>query len=414
MQTIMLEKRRFSAKPITASMLVAGLVAAGAAGAVAAVGAGQNALRDVQVGERGRLMRIALVCEKSCQVNQRDDGGFMIAGVQSDLEIPLAGRSRQARALTFQPGANGSIMTVLAEQPIVSASTSDCSVRGGAASCVDLTFAEVVAETASPPSGPVATAPTAVAKIAGESGVDRAAERTAPAIAQARVTAPAIKPATTAPSTSTWQSAPAVALKSARETAKPLEVAAPPSIASPSTASPSTPRRAVQTAPAKPTLRAAPRENVLSFDTLREATPTLATLRAAAAPTTSVAAPSLRSGDAAPIDLRQRTQVLLGRSYDAASCRQAQDRLNDDAWALDAMVDVGFCKALSGDLAQADALFARLLDYAPDRYDALLGRAMIAERAGEKGVARKYYRDALNASPPAESAERIAQSISDL
>jgi len=97
-----------------------------------------------------------------------------------------------------------------------------------------------------------------------------------------------------------------------------------------------------------------------------------------------------------------------------AYCNNASATLQADAWALGAMVDVGLCAASRGDVVQADATLARLLEYTPDNYEALVGRALIAELAEEKGVARKYYQDALNSLPPIEESNRIVQAMAAL
>ena len=82
--------------------------------------------------------------------------------------------------------------------------------------------------------------------------------------------------------------------------------------------------------------------------------------------------------------------------------------------ALDAMIDVGFCKASAGDIEEADRLFTRLLAYTPDNYEALVGRALIAVENGETGDARKYFQDALNALPPIEESDLIVDAMQSL
>ena len=72
------------------------------------------------------------------------------------------------------------------------------------------------------------------------------------------------------------------------------------------------------------------------------------------------------------------------------------------------------CSAARGDVVEADATLARLLEYTPDNYQALVGRAVIAELADEKNVAKKYYQDALNAPPPIAESTRIVEAMSAL
>jgi len=115
-----------------------------------------------------------------------------------------------------------------------------------------------------------------------------------------------------------------------------------------------------------------------------------------------------------PFSLKEQAKTILGKALDVGGCEGAQARLNRDAWALDAMVDVGFCKASSGDLEEADRLFTRLLAYTPDNYEALVGRALIAIEYGEQSDARKYFQDALNALPPIEESDLIVEAMRSL
>ena len=398
--------RGVSARPITAALLVAGLVASlVAAGAATALGAAQNTLSDVQVGEKDRLMRIALVCEKGCQIDQRDDGGFLIADISSDLKIPLAGRSQHADALSFRPTNAGSVLAITASRRVESAAIHPCMVRGSSASCIDVTFAEASAAPVIAAQSNAAIAPVVVSSPA--RGVDYSKPSAEPAT---------VPPVAAAPETSAkpakFREAPTKPVTTSADVAV---NAAPLSVPEPPKKKPST-----EIAPApKPSLRASPRKEILSFNGLGEAAPStaiaapkLAALRSASQPETMINPNFNRR--TTPIDFGQKARLLLGRSLTDEVCHSAQTTLNEDAWALDAMVDVGFCKALAGDLSAADSLFARLLAYTPDNHEALLGRALIAAEAGEKGVARKYFQDALDAAPPAEVAERITQTIREL
>jgi Tfp pilus assembly protein PilF len=109
-----------------------------------------------------------------------------------------------------------------------------------------------------------------------------------------------------------------------------------------------------------------------------------------------------------------RIGAILEKDLTPAFCNNAEAALQADAWALGAMVDVGLCTAARGDLEEADAVLARLLEFTPDNYEALVGRAIIAEQANEKGVARKYYQDALNALPPLAESNRIENAMAAL
>ncbi|HXI87884.1 MAG TPA: hypothetical protein VNH64_10525, partial [Parvularculaceae bacterium] len=179
-----------------------------------------------------------------------------------------------------------------------------------------------------------------------------------------------------------------------------------------------------------PALREAPEASLLTFaklaETERLAPPTAASLPArvddATTPSPIGAAERPRIIDearaeqllSAKTDFASRAAEILGRTFNAQECAIADGQLKTDAWNLEAMVDVGFCTAIAGDLEKADDLFSRLLAYTPDNYQALVGRALIAAAANEKSVARKYFQDALNASPPIAASGRIVEAMTKL
>ncbi|MEM9706220.1 MAG: hypothetical protein AAF850_09110, partial [Pseudomonadota bacterium] len=109
-----------------------------------------------------------------------------------------------------------------------------------------------------------------------------------------------------------------------------------------------------------------------------------------------------------------RSRVLLGKAFDEERCERAKAQLDRDAWALDAMADVGFCFGADGDLERADRIFARLIDFSPENYEALIGRAIVALEAGEKNVAKRFFQDALEAPAPIAQATRIENELKRL
>lgn len=115
-----------------------------------------------------------------------------------------------------------------------------------------------------------------------------------------------------------------------------------------------------------------------------------------------------------PFGFAERAEWILGKSLNVTTCAQARTILQNDPWALDSMVSVGFCAAVDGDLEGADDILSRLLEYTPDNYAANVGRALIAAEVGEKGVARNYFQRALNALPPIEESNRIVQAMNAL
>ena len=365
-------RRTISARPMTAAIAISLLAAIGAAGAMTA---SQNVLNDVQVGEKDSLMRIALVCEKGCNVKSLSEASFEISNVDSDLEIPLNGRSKLASMLKIEPGEQGSVLSIVTDGLIARAKINDCAVRDAVASCIDLAFYD----------GPIAAEPQAQTSTT-------------------KITNPQPAPASP-PSQKPLADA-------AKETLDNIPEFVP----------------AKQASVERPALRQAPNRDMLTFARFnapeRLAPPKLAALTPVRTEGFEVPAPSLASDVRVqtapepqpkilqrPFSLKEQAKTILGKPLDVGDCEGAQARLNRDAWALDAMIDVGFCKAASGDLEEADRLFTRLLAYTPDNYEALVGRALIAIEHGEQSDARKYFQDALNALPPIEESDLIVEAM---
>jgi len=114
---------------------------------------------------------------------------------------------------------------------------------------------------------------------------------------------------------------------------------------------------------------------------------------------------------APPFNYAKEAKALLGKTLTPAYCASARATLQADAWALEAMVDVGLCEAAYGSPEEAEKILARLLEYTPDNYEAYVGRALIALQAGEKSVARRYFQDALDAPPPIAESTRIVEAM---
>jgi tetratricopeptide (TPR) repeat protein len=313
------------------------LILFAAANAAADGGGEGNTLQDVQVGESGRLMRIALICSEDCNVAPRAGGGFFLSGVAADLDVDLSGRSVHARAIAVDPQEGGSLMRLDVSETVARASIKPCSIDGLAASCIDIEFA------AGDPPQRTASAAPAAAK-------GKAAEK--------------------------------------------LIVPAPPS--------------AIQAS--APALREAPQEDLLTF--ARLAPPErLEPPGARRAIIIKERAATLLESD---IDIGKMASAILERRFGVGECEGAQAKLRMDAWALEAMIDVGFCSAIAGDLQKAEGVFQRLLDYTPDNYQALVGRALIAAKQGERAVAKKYFQDALNSLPPIAESDRIVAAMAKL
>ena len=124
--------------------------------------------------------------------------------------------------------------------------------------------------------------------------------------------------------------------------------------------------------------------------------------------------PLPQQSQAAKFDYAGHVKTLIGKTLSPGYCASAQARLQSDAWALDAMVDVGLCEAAFGNAEKAESILSRLLEYTPDNYEAHIGRALIALQAGEKSVARRYFQDALDAPPPIAESSRIVEAMKAL
>ena len=419
-----------------------------------------NKLKDIQVGEKGRLLRIAIICERECDLRQLTGDAFRLDGVKRTLDIPLGDRSKLVRALRFEPDFDGSILSIDSSRAISKAASNPCVVDEEAAWCIDLEFLDFAAADTAPGPG-----------LRGGEDVERQAGNQAGGLSKARVAhAPSLKPqgganaaagsnkagilqAGRAPSTSSQ----ATASKSGRPilrqpeaTGPKLRIAAAPQLRDATNsdvlafarfapgagsngiasykiaAAPSALREGGGAVPG--TLRAAqsaalpgssaPAEDVLEVPAPQSA-PRLALVKPIE-PASIASAPSLPRLQHQPVtsppafDFSVAAEAIFAENFDAARCQMARARLSDDAWALDAMAAVGFCLASEGQLSEADQLFTRLLAYTPDNYQAWVGRALIAVDAGEKSAARRFFQEALRVPPPFSESERIIAAIERL
>ena len=371
-----MNRRLMSLAPLAPAVAIIAFAAAGAAaqGVAAGVastraGAGQNVIEDVQVGERDNLLRVALICRGECRVGARASGVFFLPGVQSALDVNLAGRSHNATGLRFMPVEGGSTLTIDAEAAILRASIKRCEIDRSPASCIDLEFAGGKPGAAKIANGAPSSKPQPPAqeKQAAASPAKAAPERTA--------SAPTLRNGG-----SEEKSASAPALRDAPDERLIFARFAPPE-------------------------RFAPPVDMQPFG---------APIKKADSPRPIIDRDKAAALIGSDVDIAAAAQEILGKRFGPAECGGSEARLRSDAWALEAMVNVGFCSAIAGDLEKADGVFIRLLEFTPDNYEALVGRALIAAKAGEKGVARKYFQDALNALPPIAESDRIVEAMAKL
>jgi len=331
-------RRLLPLAPLTPALAVIAFAAAGAAAqGVAGLARPSNSISDVQIGERGKLMRVVVVCREECRVGARASGVYFVPGVTEDLEVDLTGRAANAQRLTFRAETGGAELTVRSEKPIVASTIKRCAAGGAPAACIDIEFAERSAASAAGPA-PEKSGPPMLGHVG-------------------------------------------------------------------------------------PLLREAPDERKLVFARLappeRFAPPPMPAPRPDK--TSEGDGPRLilesRKAEAllgARVDIGAEAAQILGRKFGAAECAIAETRLKADAWALGAMVDIGFCEAIRGDLAAAEGVFDRLLAYTPDNYEALVGRALIAARKGDRAEAEGRFQEALNALPPIAESDRIVAAMARL
>ena len=345
-------KRALAALTIAWTLAAAGM-AAFALSSAPIDGDAASQLADVQVGERENQTRIALICEGGCRVEKRGNEEFILHGASAELSLDLSDRVDNLKTFTATPTSEGAILRVVAVSAIEFVNTKSCTIGGRAASCIDFFFDDV-------------------ATVAAVQSTARNEVQNAPSEPAIRTTQTSAPPAL-------------------RETAS---------------------ARFTQFAKLSPPERLTP-----PSATLAKVQP----VRPEDIPDTTIATPTLRSetlGGRKPKNTKEdfatRVRSILGKELSSDYCLQARDTLQDDPWALDAMVDVGLCSAAKGDMTGAEDILSRLLEYTPDNYEAYVGRALIASHSGEKSVARRYFQNALDALPPIEESNRIVQAMKSL
>ncbi|MFN0025516.1 MAG: hypothetical protein ACKVS5_16615 [Parvularculaceae bacterium] len=324
-------------------------------------------LDDIQIGERGDVLRVALVCRGRCDVAPSTEiaGAFQIKNIEEQLSVDLSGRSAHARRLTLTPNAGGSLVTLETDATLNAAQVTPCKTEGGLAACIDYRFARA----------PKAAGAPAISPTEAAAPVERAKEPSRLRSEAQTPSGPAEK--TAAPFIGAIMLTPNAGLREGPDAAAFIPDFAPPERFDPRPAPPPG-QRSIPAPEIKTTLKerlSAPTQPRQRFDFAREA------------------------------------NAILGHTADPARCEGAAARLSADAWALDAMVDVAFCNASAGALEDADNDFARLLAYTPDNHLALVGRGLIAMARGERQRGLDFLQEALNALPPIAESDRIAAAM---
>lgn len=352
------------------------LLFAGCAAAVFAVAAiaaePVEKLEDVQIGERGETLRVALICSTRCDVVPDAGVDFRINGVTAELDVDLAKRSALAKRLTIEPSNGSSVVRIDAAARVNEARVVTCRSDSGPAPCIEYRFeaepratARIAPAAAKAPPKPV---------IRDDGGAKTEARATAE-----KDDLPFIGAIISAPGP-LLRDEPVSGVLRLREFGPP-ERLAPPEPSPQSSREPAgEPTGAIPASiVARPSLIAVDRAEALSDD--------------------------------AGFDIKREAAEILGKTFSVGACEGAKARLQGDAWALGAMIDLAFCKAADGKLEEADADFARLLAYTPDNYEALVGRGLIALASGEREKGLAFYQDALNALPPIAESDRIVAAM---
>ncbi len=429
-----------------------------------------NRLLDLQIGETPNFLRLAIVCATPCEVTAGPGGDLILEGIEAQTTLDLAGRSRVARSLTVSPTGVGSHIALESDVSLGPPDIRRCTASGLTATCLDYALGAVVVDRQSAGLEPEeeSIAPLErtnpgdedddirkIIKVA-ENAEERPAQegliRSAPPeFAQPRADhAARLNPVlrddsgeedagsekVIAPGDGQGPSQRIAAANPTRTApiASPrLERFTPPERFSP--VSPVIEgERAVKTASNEGSPGNGAEEEIVALTqppvrntqpaantALAEASiPSLSPTHRAATRAT-VASAALPAGAQEALtrgrlkgDVRLDAAQLLGVDLSDDTCLDASRRLQADGWALDAMVDVGFCKAAAGRYAAADEDFRRLLSYTPDNYRALVGRGLIAATTGDDAIAREYLQAALDAAPPLQESRRIAAAINGL
>lgn len=120
-------------------------------------------------------------------------------------------------------------------------------------------------------------------------------------------------------------------------------------------------------------------------------------------PEPDTAAPdAVPAGDAAAPDTQihddghDSDPAVLSAGHDA--CAQADARIVDDPWDLDAMIVQAECARSDGNATEAAALLERVTAMDPERFSALLMLAEIESERGDREAARALYEMAAQAA----------------
>lgn len=384
--------------------------------------AGDVALEDIQIGEIPGKLRVALVCSQACDIENRGPEGLMVVNMNTALKIDLGARSKLARSIELRPGEAGTALIIDMRGNLVVQEIASCEVRNVSATCVDYVAIDDFAPSEELASAPLSTPKETAPKPLNEPQKDPAKEPVKP-VADAQTGTETVSDAS--PENDIPYLGVAIAPALRQETdLRGLELAPPERFAPPfqrigadgpgpqpegTTIGVGGMAQGEETEDMLGQVGDAPIDQVeagLQPQLSGEASPEFPAQREISERAAAIVAASF--------DLKTEAEAILSRQFDDAVCVSAMERLASDAWALDAMIDLGFCKAIGGDLDAADDDFMRLLAYTPDNYQALVGRALVAAQRGQTDTSLDLFQAALNALPPISESNRIVAAMDRL
>ncbi|MEL6359554.1 MAG: hypothetical protein AAFR21_00610 [Pseudomonadota bacterium] len=319
-----------------------------------------NALVDFLVAEDEKSLTLAFLCVSDCSARQDELNRTLIDGVSTDFFIDLSGRNKMLDSIRLTNEQQGySVLTVMSGVQLTVDPLKTCETRFGNAACVQVR--------------------------ALDDEVSAIATERAPALAEGE-SLPIIGSLRPIPESASPNPESSGELLSEPERFVPPSDLARPKAVTPVVGSSNDARASLRTVSTVPTVQAE-QDGIAT--------------RAAAIV-------------AASFDLRTEIETILGRPFTNTSCQEANQLLQEDAWALNAMVELAFCKAIDGDLIGAEQDFSRLLTYTPDNYEALVGRALLESEKGNVTGAVAFFQDALDALPPIEESDRIVAAMNRL
>ncbi len=319
-----------------------------------------NRLQDIQIGESGRFLRVALFCRLGCAISQRRDG-FYLEGLQDQILIDIEDQSVNAQRLTMVPQATGSLLKIQSESSVLRSLVKECKIQKADAVCIDLEYGD----NPLPP--------------------DRIAQKEGHDILKA------------------------VRKEPSPVTKEPLRVT---TFSQWTVAAPNRPNSVVSS-----NTSAALREGAQSSSFIVEGDNANPILLAATpkplVPNVSLLRPVQTQLVLNRVDFREYAETILDRRFDSENCSNAQAKLQDDAWDLEAMRMVGFCIGAKGDFEQAEIIFKTLLTQNDQNFEAMIGRGLIARVTGEKSVSKRFFNDAMKTRLPKDIEARLNETIND-